>query len=318
MGVVARPSHRVDVPKLSYNYRADVSRPSHRADVSRLSYNYRVDVSRLIRLIKMSELQVPVLQWPSFCYPTPALFDDEAMMRGRKRKMEEDSVLGSPTGSCTSEEEQKVPETQDLSPRSSLGSPDRDSQAASSEFTFSNMMKRMAAKYQKEEDPKPTPPVGFFPLLPQFLPQQPSLASSHILAAIARVHQSSTSPAPLPPTKRQRMEQPGPLDLSPRTQERCHSPDQEILDVVSVQPTPHPASRDCVPLEDWSIQEVANFISQIDTCQEYAQALKDQKVDGASLAVLNETHLTTILGIQLGPATRIVSRVRRILNSQLQ
>jgi len=277
------------------------------------------------RRITMSELQVPVLQWPSFCYPAPALFDDEAIMRGRKRKMEEDSVLGSPTGSHLSEEEQKVPETQDLSPRSSLGSPERDSQAANSEFTFSNMMKRMAAKYQKEEDHKPSPPVGFFPLLPQFLPQQPPLASSQILAAMARVHQSSNSPVPLPPTKRQRMDQPGPLDLSPRSQERCHSPDQEILDVVSVQPTspyhpasPHPASRDSLPLEDWSIQQVADFISQIDTCEEYAQVLKDQKVDGASLAVLNETHLTTILGIQLGPATRIVSRVRRILNSQLQ
>jgi len=268
----------------------------------------------------MSELQVPVLQWPSFCYPAPALFDDETIMRGMKRKMEEESVLGSPTGSNVSEEEQKVPEHHDLSPRSSLGSPDRDSQNAGSEFTFSNMMKRMAAKYQTEEDHKPSqsPPTGFFPLLPQFLPQQPRLASSHILAAMARVHQSN-SPVSIPPIKRQRMDQPGPLDLSPRSQERCHSPEQEILDVVSVhQTSPHPAARNSLPLEEWSIQQVADFISQIDTCQEYAEVLEQQKVDGASLSVLTESHLTSILGIKLGPATKIVSNVRKIQNQQFQ
>ena len=92
----------------------------------------------------MADVQVPVLQWPSFCYPSPVLFDDESLCRGKKRKSREEFELGSP-GSQTSEEEQKVPESRNISPRNVLGSPDREP-AVRSEFTFSNLMKRMAAK----------------------------------------------------------------------------------------------------------------------------------------------------------------------------
>ena len=174
----------------------------------------------------MADVQVPVLQWPSFCYQSNLLFDDESLNRGKKRKaeeVEEESVR---------EEEQKVPETRDICP------PD------SPELVFSNLMKRMAAKYQPKEETT------------LFLPHH--LTSSHILAAMARVH---TTPLYLPPpTKRHKQEQPRPLDLSPSS--------PEILDVVSVEPAHLPLDK---PLEEWTISQVSHFIGQIENCAEYAE-----------------------------------------------
>ena len=41
-----------------------------------------------------------------------------------------------------------------------------------------------------------------------------------------------------------------------------------------------------------------------------SQVFRDHSIDGASLSVLSESHLTGILGLRLGPAIRIIRAVR--------
>ena len=45
----------------------------------------------------------------------------------------------------------------------------------------------------------------------------------------------------------------------------------------------------------------------------FPQVFLEHRIDGAALAVLSETHLTSILGIKLGDAIKILKAVEEIL-----
>ena len=195
------------------------------------------------------------LQWPGLPYGAFKLQEDANLRRGKKRSLEDEDDLGrdSPS-SFFSDEEQRVPEEKCIV---SL----QEQIVPNSELTFSNLMKRMAAKYQKRSSPTY---VHAGSVQQADVLSQP-FYSSQLLAAMAQVHQ---------PMKRCRLEEPRPLDLSPRGEDRPQSPGQEIVDVVSICPEAQQQAYNMLPLTSWSISQVSQFIGSLDNCSEYAKVSK--------------------------------------------
>ena len=55
---------------------------------------------------------------------------------------------------------------------------------------------------------------------------------------------------------------------------------------------------------NWTVDQVVEFIADIDDVKEHAAAFAREKIDGSTLVLLTDTHLTS-LGIKLGPAIRL-------------
>merc|ERR1712106_107265 len=83
-----------------------------------------------------------------------------------------------------------------------------------------------------------------------------------------------------------------PLDLSSGVSE-------QDVDVVSLEEE---------PLDQWNCHQVRDFIERIDNCEEYADIFFNEKIDGATLAALKTSHLTTFLGVKMGHAFDILRK----------
>ncbi|KAF2365972.1 Sterile alpha motif domain [Trinorchestia longiramus] len=57
----------------------------------------------------------------------------------------------------------------------------------------------------------------------------------------------------------------------------------------------------------WTVDDVYDFVRSIDICAEYAENFRDQRIDGACLILLSESHLTGSLKMKLGPALKLRS-----------
>ena len=55
---------------------------------------------------------------------------------------------------------------------------------------------------------------------------------------------------------------------------------------------------------NWTVDQVVEFIADIDDVKEHAAAFAREKIDGSTLVLLTDSHLTS-LGIKLGPAIRL-------------
>lgn len=65
-------------------------------------------------------------------------------------------------------------------------------------------------------------------------------------------------------------------------------------------------------LSHWTVEDVVKFVTSIDSCSEYVEKFREQSIDGASLQLLSEEHLTVYLGMKLGPALKLRSAVSRL------
>ncbi|CAM1324758.1 Uncharacterised protein g8776 [Pycnogonum litorale] len=61
----------------------------------------------------------------------------------------------------------------------------------------------------------------------------------------------------------------------------------------------------------WTVDEVCNFVTSVDTCAEYAEKFREQSIDGAVLPLLTEEHLITNMKMKLGPAIKLRSTLAR-------
>ncbi|XP_038860422.1 sterile alpha motif domain-containing protein 7-like [Salvelinus namaycush] len=68
-------------------------------------------------------------------------------------------------------------------------------------------------------------------------------------------------------------------------------------------------------LRKWTVDDVYIFIKNMPSCSEYAQTFKDHMIDGETLPFLTEDHLLDTMGLKLGPALKIRSRVSSRLGS---
>ncbi|MGH0115127.1 UNVERIFIED_CONTAM: hypothetical protein FKN15_070647 [Acipenser sinensis] len=65
----------------------------------------------------------------------------------------------------------------------------------------------------------------------------------------------------------------------------------------------------------WSVEEVCEFISSLQGCQEVATEFLAQEIDGQALLLLKEEHLMTAMNIKLGPALKICARINMLKES---
>ncbi|MBN3278755.1 PHC1 protein, partial [Polyodon spathula] len=62
----------------------------------------------------------------------------------------------------------------------------------------------------------------------------------------------------------------------------------------------------------WSVEEVCEFISSLQGCQEVATEFLAQEIDGQALLLLKEEHLMAAMNIKLGPALKICARINML------
>lgn len=58
-------------------------------------------------------------------------------------------------------------------------------------------------------------------------------------------------------------------------------------------------------VQEWTVQEVSEFIESLPGCEEQAQHFRDQEIDGRAFLLLTQRDIVRILSIKLGPALKI-------------
>jgi len=155
-------------------------------------------------------------------------------------------------------------------------------------------------------------PPGFNPFLPPTSTEKPPSSGG-----------GGGVVAPVPSLKRPRDQADAALDLTEKRvkTEGDGSPRRSSPPPSQSSPPPRPAppsppsqrvELDGEPNE-WTVEQVATFVMEIDICREYGQVFRDNKIDGGCLPLLTESHLTTGLGLKLGPALKLLTALRRRL-----
>lgn len=71
-------------------------------------------------------------------------------------------------------------------------------------------------------------------------------------------------------------------------------------------------------LVKWSVDDVCDYIRGLVGYSDYAEDFSVHEIDGQALLLLNENHLVQTMGIKLGPALKIMSKIEAIKNSAPQ
>ena len=107
----------------------------------------------------------------------------------------------------------------------------------------------------------------FFPPIPALGPALETLAGSRALSALAqaqkRLRENDDEPNVVSPSKKCRSDRDDPLDLS----SSAGSAIEDDVDVLSIDP-PSPSN-----IEQWGVEKVAEFVSNVESCREYAQVI---------------------------------------------
>lgn len=101
-------------------------------------------------------------------------------------------------------------------------------------------------------------------------------------------------------------EEDDPMSLSPASSTSCHQP-PPTLPLEGSGPSFLPGS----PAQ-WSVEEVSQFISSLQGCEELASQFLSQEIDGQALLLLREEHLMSTMNIKLGPALKICAHINTL------
>ncbi|XP_037244304.1 polyhomeotic-like protein 1 isoform X1 [Falco rusticolus] len=100
---------------------------------------------------------------------------------------------------------------------------------------------------------------------------------------------------------------PGPLSV------RASHGERDLANSSMAPPTPDLHGINPVFLSSnpsrWSVEEVYEFISSLQGCQEIAEEFRSQEIDGQALLLLKEEHLMSAMNIKLGPALKICAKI---------
>nr|XP_057902455.1 polyhomeotic-like protein 1 [Doryrhamphus excisus] len=88
-----------------------------------------------------------------------------------------------------------------------------------------------------------------------------------------------------------------PVSLSPAS---CHAKETSTLSCPPSSPT------------HWSVDQVSQFISSLQGCEELASHFMSQEIDGQALLLLKEEHLVSTMNIKLGPALKICAHINNL------
>lgn len=61
--------------------------------------------------------------------------------------------------------------------------------------------------------------------------------------------------------------------------------------------------------------EVCEFIRNLQECSTHAEDFENQEIDGQALLLLKEDNLVNVMQMKLGPAVKLVARVRSMFES---
>ena len=91
---------------------------------------------------------------------------------------------------------------------------------------------------------------------------------------------------------------------------------EEPLDLSSCKPNSSTDELSVDPLDDrfrdmetWGVGRVVDFVSELDECKDYAEIFRKEEIDGSCLIKLSLHHLTTFLGIKIGPAVKLLMQI---------
>ncbi|XP_054618865.1 polyhomeotic-like protein 1 isoform X2 [Dunckerocampus dactyliophorus] len=87
---------------------------------------------------------------------------------------------------------------------------------------------------------------------------------------------------------------------SPASSASCHAKETSTL----TSPPSSPAH--------WSVDQVSQFISSLQGCEELASHFLSQEIDGQALLLLKEEHLVSTMNIKLGPALKICAHINNL------
>ncbi|CAL8299869.1 unnamed protein product [Lota lota] len=93
-----------------------------------------------------------------------------------------------------------------------------------------------------------------------------------------------------------------PMSLSPANSTACPQ---------APPPPPLPLDSPASPAH-WSVEEVTQFISSLQGCEELASHFLSQEIDGQALLLLREEHLMSTMNIKLGPALKICAHINTL------
>ncbi|CAL8396329.1 unnamed protein product [Gadus morhua 'NCC'] len=97
-------------------------------------------------------------------------------------------------------------------------------------------------------------------------------------------------------------EQDEPMSLSPANSPSC---------TQAPPPPPLPLDSPASPAH-WSVEEVSQFISSLQGCEELSSHFLSQEIDGQALLLLREEHLMSTMNIKLGPALKICAHINTL------
>uniref|UniRef100_A0A672I2M1 Polyhomeotic homolog 1 n=1 Tax=Salarias fasciatus TaxID=181472 RepID=A0A672I2M1_SALFA len=107
------------------------------------------------------------------------------------------------------------------------------------------------------------------------------------------------------------------MSLSPASSASCHQPPPPA-------PPPPPPPPPTLPTESsapgglpaspaqWSVEDVSQFISSLQGCEDLASQFLSQEIDGQALLLLKEEHLMSTMNIKLGPALKICAHINNL------
>ncbi|KAK5614856.1 hypothetical protein CRENBAI_010911 [Crenichthys baileyi] len=96
------------------------------------------------------------------------------------------------------------------------------------------------------------------------------------------------------------------MSLSPASTASCHQPPPPAVTESS--------APNCLPASptQWTVEEVSQFISSLQGCEELASQFLSQEIDGQALLLLKEEHLMSTMNIKLGPALKICAHINNL------
>lgn len=110
-----------------------------------------------------------------------------------------------------------------------------------------------------------------------------------------------------------------PTSSTPTSLKRTHSQTNGIIQASEAKRQALEVTADAeeqVPyLVKWTVEEVCDYIRNHSGYGDYADEFMVHEIDGQALLLLNENHLVQTMGIKLGPALKIMSKIEAIKNS---
>nr|XP_050031289.2 polyhomeotic-like protein 2 [Dermacentor andersoni] len=84
----------------------------------------------------------------------------------------------------------------------------------------------------------------------------------------------------------------------------------EVFVALKRPPLPSPPRGHCP--EEWTVEDVAEYVARLPGCERYAEKFRDQEIDGEALFLLNERHLMSAMNMKLGPAVKMCAMINSL------